>query len=168
MPHNTKEKYQAWYKKARAERLAQNKKWREENKEYLKEYRKEHYQKTKESQRERSLKYYHKNKEKTRTKRWLNQIKQRARKLQVPFNLTSEDLVLPDKCPILGIPLGTGNRHIKSKKKRSDNQPNVDRIIPEKGYVKGNINIISFRANRIKSDATLAELRAICNYISGT
>lgn len=37
----------------------------------------------------------------------------------------------------------------------------MDRVIPELGYVKGNVEIISYRANRLKNDATYHELRAI-------
>jgi hypothetical protein len=42
-----------------------------------------------------------------------------------------------------------------------DNSPSLDRIVPEKGYVAGNIRVISQRANRIKSNATVEELRAV-------
>jgi hypothetical protein len=44
---------------------------------------------------------------------------------------------------------------------RSDNLPSIDRIDPSKGYVKGNVWVISWRANRLKSDATFEELEAI-------
>ena len=42
-----------------------------------------------------------------------------------------------------------------------DNSPNLDRIFPKKGYVPGNVRVISQRANRIKSDATVEEMRAV-------
>ncbi len=58
-----------------------------------------------------------------------------------------------ESCPILHIKLThDGNR---------DHSPSLDRIIPQKGYVKGNVQVISLRANRIKSDATLEELERI-------
>jgi hypothetical protein len=78
---------------------------------------------------------------------------QRAQYQGIPFDIEKSDIVIPDECPILHIKLSqTGNR---------DNRPSVDRIVPEKGYVKGNIQVISMRANRIKSDATLEELERI-------
>ncbi len=46
-------------------------------------------------------------------------------------------------------------------------RPTLDRIIPSRGYVRGNIAVISFRANFLKRDATLDELRKIIRYIEG-
>jgi len=90
---------------------------------------------------------------------WFN-MRARARRLGVPFDLPKEELKIPEVCPILGIPLirsaGSGTN--------SDNSPSVDRIVPEKGYVVGNVHVISFRANRIKNDATLEELIKITEY----
>lgn len=77
----------------------------------------------------------------------------------MPFNLTPEDIVFPETCPILGIPL------IFSEGGRTNNTPSIDRIIPEKGYVKGNIEVVSWRANRIKNDASLEELEKIVAYM---
>ena len=78
----------------------------------------------------------------------------RAREAGVPFTIGVEDIVIPTHCPILGIPLfrtkGRGG---------GDNSPSLDRIEPERGYVPGNVIVISNRANRLKSDATVKELR---------
>jgi hypothetical protein len=46
-----------------------------------------------------------------------------------------------------------------------DNSPSLDRINPEKGYVRGNIAIISYRANRMKADGTADEHRLIAEWI---
>ncbi len=85
--------------------------------------------------------------------------KGRAKKQNVPFNITPEDIVFPTHCPILGINL------LFSEGGRTDNTPSIDRIVPEKGYTKDNIRIISWRANRIKNDATLEELEKLVKYI---
>ena len=69
------------------------------------------------------------------------------------------DIIIPTYCPILKIKL------LFSKNIVQDNSPSVDRIIPELGYVKGNIQIISFKANRIKGHATINELELIIKYI---
>lgn len=76
----------------------------------------------------------------------------RAKKKGLPFAITIDDVVVPEVCPLLGIPLERGMKGFNA------NSPSLDRIIPEKGYVKGNVWVISMRANSIKRDATLEEL----------
>jgi hypothetical protein len=86
----------------------------------------------------------------------------RAKRDGLPFNITFEDIKIPEVCPVLGIPI------FFSKDKRKGFQPNspsIDKIIPALGYVKGNICVISNRANTIKRDATAEELRKVADYI---
>lgn len=85
----------------------------------------------------------------------LRAAKWNAKRANVPFNLTTEDFHIPELCPILGIKLRRGER------RNNDSSPSLDRIIPALGYVSGNVWVISLRANRIKNDATLEELRLI-------
>lgn len=85
--------------------------------------------------------------------------KGRANRQGVPFDLSTEDIIFPEFCPILGIPL------ISKEGGRTDNTPSLDRVIPSKGYVKGNVRIISWRANRLKNDASLEELIKIVEYM---
>jgi hypothetical protein len=67
---------------------------------------------------------------------------------------------MPTKCPILGIPLVYGAEGM-----RTDNSASIDKLEPSKGYVEGNVNIISWRANRIKNDGTLEELSKIVAWL---
>lgn len=46
-----------------------------------------------------------------------------------------------------------------------NNSPSLDRMIPALGYVASNVRVISYRANAIKRDATLDELRALVAYV---
>lgn len=97
------------------------------------------------------------NKTNKRYKIWCN-LKKRAKLKGFDFNLELEDIPqIPKFCPILGIPIviNEGNHQ------PTDNSPSVDRIDSKKGYIKGNIRIISNRANRIKADATIEELRKV-------
>lgn len=87
--------------------------------------------------------------------------KRRALKAGVPFRITEGDITIPTLCPILGIPLAH-NWHARYP---SDNSPTLDRIDPVMGYVLGNIQVISARANRIKSDASPEELARIAEYV---
>lgn len=88
-------------------------------------------------------------------------VKYTSKSKNLPFNIDVADILIPEFCPMLGIPLVTGGKGSAC----SPNLATVDRLIPELGYVKGNINVVSFRANRIKNDATLEELEAITRYV---
>ena len=85
--------------------------------------------------------------------------KGRAKKLGLEFNLTIEDIIIPEFCPVLGIKLKQSFGNL------SDASPSLDRIVPELGYVKGNVKVISNRANTIKNNATLSELEKIAEYV---
>ena len=81
----------------------------------------------------------------------------RARKKNIDFNLTPNDIPdVPDYCPIFNIKLEKHNG-VGPK----DNSPSLDRIDSTKGYVIGNIRIISNRANRIKADSTFEEIEIL-------
>lgn len=89
----------------------------------------------------------------------LHGAKHRAVAKGLDFNLDFKDVVIPALCPVLGIPLFRGKRGM------ADNCPSLDRVIPSKGYVKGNVRVISFRANRLKSDAEIWELEKVLRYM---
>lgn len=92
----------------------------------------------------------------------LYNAKARAKKHGVPFDLAFDDVLIPEFCPVLGIPL---EATIKGRRSFHPNSPSIDRIVPERGYVKGNICVISNRANWIKRDGTADEHRRIAAYI---
>ena len=85
----------------------------------------------------------------------LGRSRQAAKKLNLPFNLEVEDIVVPEMCPILNEPLKIGTRYA----------PSIDRIIPSLGYVKGNVWVISMKANAMKTDATKEELKLFARWI---
>ncbi|MGB6976946.1 MAG: hypothetical protein WBE18_05790 [Gammaproteobacteria bacterium] len=82
----------------------------------------------------------------------LNNARTRARKRGTPFNITEQDIKniwpLDGLCPVLGIKLNKGLG------KPSDSSPSLDVLIPSLGYVLGNVTIISYRANTLKSNCT--------------
>lgn len=84
--------------------------------------------------------------------------KSRARRAGILFDLDPEDIVIPTHCPVLGIPLAIADG------RQQDNSPSLDRIDYRKGYVRGNIEVISWKANRIKSNATIEELMKVAVY----
>ena len=62
-------------------------------------------------------------------------------------------------CPLLGIELTY--RNFGTGKNTPPNYATLDKINPKKGYTQGNVQILSFKANTIKGDATLEELEQI-------
>ncbi len=87
-----------------------------------------------------------------------SKAKYRAAQLGVEFKLEQVDIVIPAVCPVLGIPLEHGEG------KATANSPTLDRRDSTRGYVRGNVSVISWRANRLKSDATSAELKALAKF----
>lgn len=90
----------------------------------------------------------------------LSHAKFRAKSKGIEFSLTKEDIEIPKYCPVLGIEL------IVSKGKATHNSPSLDRIDNTKGYIPGNVIVVSYRANTLKNDASLDEMRALVNYYS--
>jgi hypothetical protein len=74
------------------------------------------------------------------------------------FDLKKSDITIPSHCPILGLLLECGTRE------SHENAPTLERINPSGDYVKDNVIVISYRANRIKNDASLQELAAILSF----
>ena len=92
-------------------------------------------------------------------------FRNRAKKQNVPFNLTVDDMKdliknAADICPALGVKMKIAKLYAND----SNYSPSFDRIDPKKGYTKNNIVIVSNRANRIKSDATVDEIRKVADF----
>jgi len=85
----------------------------------------------------------------------LQQAKRRAIKVGVPFDLDQNDVSIPNACPLLGIPIRKRRGHVTA------HSPSLDRIVPHLGYVKGNVWVISWRANRLKGNASIEELEML-------
>ena len=101
---------------------------------------------------------------------WFKQAKgcwDRAKKRGTPIDFSSPyefanycKSIAPEICPVFGVPFkrgSTGYNHWS---------PSIDKILPQLGYVRGNIQIISNRANLIKQDATPEELKMFANWIT--
>jgi hypothetical protein len=93
----------------------------------------------------------------------LYNAKKRAEIKNVPFGLTADDIEIPEFCPILGMKLVVGDG-LGSRGPRPDSAT-LDRIDLTKGYVPGNIQVISARANAMKNDANPDELRKFATWI---
>lgn len=135
--------------------------------------RKAYYEKTKKRQRETARMwrlnhperhvgnnntYRRKSRDKNPVRSLLTYARNRAKTKGVPFDIEHTDITVPTHCPILGVELEY------MSKERGENSASLDRIVPALGYVRGNVIIISWRANRIKCDATLDELKAMVKF----
>ena len=87
----------------------------------------------------------------------------RAKRDSVPFAITLADFEIPEYCPVFGMKLERGRGLGKSR----PCSPTLDRIIPALGYVPGNVVVISRRANQIKNDASLEDLKNIVSWLEG-
>ena len=88
--------------------------------------------------------------------------KTRAATQGVPFDLVPDDIVIPEYCPVL-----TGLKLTRNKGGSSnESSPTLDKIIPSLGYVKGNIVVVSQRANVVKGNSTYEELKSWVDWMA--
>ena len=144
-------------------------KWRKRNAD-RKEYRKEYYLKNKDKISQAKKDWSLRNKEtlKNRNEKWkadnpektlLIGVKKRAKDKGIPFDIDVADVIIPSQCPVLGVAL------VQGKGKVCQSSPTIDRIIPELGYVKGNVQVISHLANAMKQNATKEQLIKFAEWV---
>ena len=118
---------------------------------------------------ERMRNYRKNNPVKAKTIDMFCKARQRAKEKNVPFDididyvrsLVGENAELAVRCPVLGFLLDYSTQRTEGTGHALPNSPSIDRIVPELGYVKGNVRIISHRANTIKSNASVQELKLV-------
>jgi hypothetical protein len=136
---------------------------------YLRRYHEEH----RESRSEYMHRYYEKRREQWREtmRQWraaepdaarlVREARNRAARKGIPFDLTPDDVEVPEFCPILGIKLTRGSGHMHAA------SPTLDRVDPTLGYVRGNVAVISHRANTIKNSGSAQEHERIAAWMQG-
>jgi hypothetical protein len=149
MPTDRKEYNRRYYEKNREKAIADAKEYYEANREQVIANRKVYFAKNADVIREKGREYYRRR----YRFRMLCSARQRARIYKLEIDIDMDDIVIPERCPLLGIPLyvAEGRKHCKY------NSPSLDRIDPKKGYVKGNVWVISHKANTMKSNASIDE-----------
>jgi len=135
------------------------KEWRKKNAAHIKEYVMSKYG----GWSARSRMY----KERNPSKVLLNSARRRAKDKKFKFNIEVSDINIPIMCPILDIPVLKVYTHGK-KAGPTNNSPSLDRIDNAKGYIKGNVQVISHQANTMKANATPEELVKFAHWILKT
>lgn len=103
---------------------------------------------------------------KSHTPEWRmwQRAKQRCKENGREFALVCADIVIPDVCPILGIPINMNSGRSGAYK----NSPSLDRIDNDRGYTVDNIQVISQKANAMKQSATVEELKLFAKWVTDT
>ena len=106
------------------------------------------------------------NRVKSLTPEWKmhQRAKQRCKESGREFDLQVSDISIPDTCPVLGIKINMNS----GKSGAYRNSPSLDRIDNSKGYIKGNIQVISQLANAMKCHASKEELLKFADWIYKT
>jgi hypothetical protein len=134
----------------------------EEQRQYHKEYREKH----KEKHSAYMKNYYMDNKEELSSfcRKWRenNNVRilfklamRRAKQKNIDFTIEESDIIVPEFCPLLGTQIKMGTKHDKGS------SASLDRIDPSLGYVKGNVWVISNRANTAKSNLSFKEFETM-------
>lgn len=105
------------------------------------------------SNRERTEKY----RTRSRQKYLISIAKHRAKKKGIEFNMDHMDIIMPEICPVFGMPFVLEGH--------SNWNSSLDRIDNSKGYVKGNIQVISRLANTMKASATKSQLKEFAEWV---
>lgn len=126
-----------------------------------KDCRKKEYKLSNSKQKKQTQKPKSKRKQEDRRTKMLANARGRALKKHIPFNLSKKDVIIPNRCPIFGIEISETNEQV------SYDSPTLDRINPDPkiGYVKGNVHVISCRANMLKNNATIEELETLLKWM---
>ena len=147
--------------------------WRKAHPEDVKQYQRKWYGANKEKLKRKARIYNREHKQEIKQRRLQERIsnpcsymlrtkRNECKKFGIEFSLELSDLSpLPKVCPVLGLTLN----YIVTSGRPEDNSPSIDRVNNSFGYVHGNVQVISNRANRLKSDGTREEHLKIAGYM---
>lgn len=81
-------------------------------------------------------------------------IKSSAKKRSIPFDLAIEDVIIVEVCPVF-------NTKLDPQSENKADRPSLDRIDSSKGYEKGNVRLVSWKANWKKNSLSYEEVKAL-------
>lgn len=165
--------YNAEYRKKNSEKIkATRAAYRKKNLDFIRQRGRNNYQKHKKKMLKASNAYYRRKRDEIRARTkaahrndpriaMFKAAQVRAKQRGVAFLLSLNDIVIPARCPILGIPIVVGDGF------RCHGSPSLDRVNPKGAYTPDNCRVISFRANTIKNDGTIKEHERVLAYMRG-
>lgn len=153
----------AWYHRHKHEVSSKAKQFRKEYPELAKEQDRVYREKYPETVKRCSKNYKRKHKQKPHSPQYmmLANARARAKRENYPCSITMKDIIFPKFCPITNLELRF------NKGKTAEDSYTLDKIIPELGYVPGNIRVISRKANRWKDNMTRENIQTLLDYIDG-
>ena len=89
------------------------------------------------------------------------EARKRAKEKGLEFTIKPDDITVPDVCPVSLVSME------RNRGKLGPNSFSLDRIDSSKGYIPGNVAVISFKANQIKNNFSLEELERLLKYMRG-
>ena len=158
MPNTDKAKNLAWrnaYYQKNKERIKENVKNRTKKDPGPSRIRAKEWAKNNRERKLASTKISYEKMRNNHVKRILSSAKRRAKNDRREFNIDSSDLYFPETCPYLGTEF---EQRDTNGKLILQTCYSIDRIDSSKGYIKGNVQILSVKANRMKSDASIADM----------
>lgn len=149
------------YQQDKTKITERNKSYRQRNRKRINEYARQYREQNPDLVRAQARERYERQKANNIRSLILASARARAKQKGIDFDIEEADVIWNTHCPILGIKLSFRQRG------KRESAASLDRVDCKYGYVKGNVQIISNRANRIKSDATVEELERIVAYMKG-
>jgi len=128
---------------------------RENTKKYISE-RKEHYKHLNDEWRKNNPDYQKEWTKKCPESQLLRSARQRAKEKGMECTITQNDINIPELCPVFKVPFLKGTEYA----------PSLDRIDNIKGYIPGNVIVVSRKANVMKNNGTLQDLKMLVEYYS--
>lgn len=128
---------------------------REHTKKYISE-RKEHYKQLNDEWRKNNPDYQKKWTKKCPESQLLRSARQRAKQKNMECTITQNDIHIPKICPVFKVPLVKGTEYA----------PSLDRIDNTKGYTPENIVVVSRKANVMKNNGSVQDLKMLVEYYS--
>ena len=87
----------------------------------------------------------------------LRKARNRAKRRNIYFDITLDDITIGRESYILDIPFEVGSDNWQ-------NSPSLDRIDNKRGYEKGNVIVVSMMANSIKNQATPSQIKKVGDF----